>query len=341
MITSRTVSTLAASAALALALAGLALEHVPPAAGDANVSAARAAPLRVAAPTPRRLKTHDADTYGYRWPVKPFDRQHPVRGFFGDPRIANHGESRQFHFGIDISAPNGTPVYATLSGRVWIHPLHDTTVEIVDGTGTEFSYWHVVPSVRGGEHVTAYKTVIGHIEAPYGHVHFSEARYGQYLNPLRLGALGPYSDTTKASVFRLTSEIDGRVVAPVAGSTFDLIAEPRDETPVAVPRPWYDLPVAPALVRWRLRDAHGRAAVGWRTVVDFRRTIPSASQFDRVWAPGTTQNHVRRPGRYRLYLTHPGELAWLHRGSYTIEIALADTRGNASLTRIALVVADA
>src|SRR5688572_15595570 len=52
--------------------------------------------------------------YTYRWPVKPFDRQHPVRGFFGDPRIANHGHSKQFHFGVDISAPNGTPVFATL-----------------------------------------------------------------------------------------------------------------------------------------------------------------------------------------------------------------------------------
>ena len=41
------------------------------------------------------------------WPLKPFDRAHPVRGMFNDPRIA--GSSRSFHFGIDISAPNGTP----------------------------------------------------------------------------------------------------------------------------------------------------------------------------------------------------------------------------------------
>ena len=73
--------------------------------------------------------------------------------------------------------------------------------------------------------------------------------------------------------------------------------------------------------------------------MDFRQTIPSASEFDRVWAPGVTQNHVRQPGRYRLYLAHPGELSWIHRGSYTIEIALSDTRGNASLTRIPLLVA--
>jgi murein DD-endopeptidase MepM/ murein hydrolase activator NlpD len=56
---------------------------------------------------------------GYGWPVKPFRTQHPVRGFFGDPRIGGHnGAERQFHFGVDISAPNGTPVYATITGTV-------------------------------------------------------------------------------------------------------------------------------------------------------------------------------------------------------------------------------
>ena len=52
----------------------------------------------------------------YGWPVKPFHRQHPVRGFFGDPRIGMtpKGMLSSFHFGIDVSCPNGTPVYATL-----------------------------------------------------------------------------------------------------------------------------------------------------------------------------------------------------------------------------------
>src|SRR4029079_10771235 len=47
----------------------------------------------------------------YGWPVTPCDRQHPVRAFLNDPRIGHHG-SHAFHFGIDISAPDGTRVYA-------------------------------------------------------------------------------------------------------------------------------------------------------------------------------------------------------------------------------------
>ena len=45
-------------------------------------------------------------------PVKPFDEQHPVRGFFCDPRIGAKG-SKAFHFGVDVAAPDGTAVAAS------------------------------------------------------------------------------------------------------------------------------------------------------------------------------------------------------------------------------------
>ena len=271
----------------------------------------------------------DAGRYAYRWPIKPFDRQHPVRGFFGDPRISNHGESRQFHFGVDISAPNGTPVYATITGSVYIHPLHRTTVAIVGAGGVEFSYWHVVPAVRSGQRAIAYKTEIGRIEAPYGHVHFSERRNGRYLNPLRSGAMGPFVDDTRPRVASVRIEH--------AGSA--LVAEAYDETPLAVPRPWHELPVMPALVRWRLFDIEARSILGWRTAADFRITIPPASAFDEVWAAGTTQNHVRAPGRYRVYLSR--RLSGLRAGAYFVDVMARDTRGNVAVERFALEVSSA
>jgi hypothetical protein len=323
MTTSRTISTLAATAALALAVTSVALDQTSTAsASDAapvTVDAPRLAP-KASAQAQRRPAT--TETYAYRWPVKPLGRQHPVRGFFGDPRIANHGESRQFHFGIDISAPNGTPVYATLTGRAYIHPLHDTTILVV-ADSTEFSYWHVVPVIRSGQRVVAYRTVIGHIEAPYEHVHFSERQGGRYLNPLRRGALGPYSDAT-------TPFVRSAVLDPDRS----LAGEAYDETPIAVPRPWHDLPVMPAVVRWRLVGKHGKVVIGWRTAVDFRLTIPEASEFDRIWAHGVSQNHVRAPGRYRLTLAGASELHSLHAGSYMVEIAVSDTRANGSRARV-------
>lgn len=320
MTTSRTIS-------FAVSLTALALASTSASTGSISVAepiaiADRELASRVRAP---QRAQEAPQHYAYAWPLRPFRAQHPVRGFFGDPRIANQQRSRQFHFGIDISGPNGTPVYATITGRVYIHSLHATTVAVVGDDGTEFSYWHVIPAIRSGQRAVAYKTVLGHIEAPYGHVHFSERRDGRYLNPLRPGALGPYGDATRPWLHRLTVEARNGIVAEV-----------RDETQLAVPRPWHDLPVMPAFVRWRLLTTTGRVVRPWETLVDLRMTIPSKSEFDTVWAPGVTQNHVRAPGRYRLTLADRDDVNALPVGRYLVEIAVSDTRGNARRTQRAI-----
>jgi murein DD-endopeptidase MepM/ murein hydrolase activator NlpD len=56
----------------------------------------------------------------YEWPVMPFAQQHPVRGFFGDPRIGDAGGT-SFHFGIDVSVPDETPVYSVIAGTVHLN----------------------------------------------------------------------------------------------------------------------------------------------------------------------------------------------------------------------------
>ena len=112
MTTSRTISTAVALATLALAPLGAKSGVALPSAAAAPGSAYTVRDERTVRPG---APAAQPQRYAYRWPLKPFGRQHPVRAFFGDPRIANHGRTRQFHFGIDISAPNGTPVYATRS----------------------------------------------------------------------------------------------------------------------------------------------------------------------------------------------------------------------------------
>ena len=100
-----------------------------------------------------------------------------MRGYFNDPRIS--GTSRAFHFGIDIAAPNGTPVHAVRGGVVHLHGPR--SLSIADGD-VAFGYWHVIPTVSHRQRVASHE-IIGHVEAPWLHVHFAERRSGVYRDP--------------------------------------------------------------------------------------------------------------------------------------------------------------
>src|SRR5262249_21499258 len=237
-----------------------------------------------------------ANAYG--WPIAPFDLQHPIRGYFGDPRI--DGPARSFHSGVDIAAPAGTPVYPVMSGRAEIE--HRMVVAVFGAR--EFSYWHIVPSVHSGEWVTAHHTVLGHITARWLHVHLIEWAGGVPINPLHRGGLEPYADHTRPSIDRIIFDRNGQVLdtAAVAG-TVSIILDAHDEPALPVPPPWANLPVAPALIRWRILSGEN-VVRSWETALDFRGALPPAREFDDVYAPGTYENGPNEPGRYRFYLAH-------------------------------------
>jgi hypothetical protein len=272
----------------------------------------------------------------HAWPIKPFDRQHPVRGLFGDPRIGAKG-GRSFHFGVDVAALDGTAVYAVLGGRVSIDGENITVIE-VEGERSH-SYWHVVPAVRHGSRVRR-GALLGHIAKGWGHVHLAERRGDTYWNPLRPGAMGPYKDFGAPVVSRIVtsrplSEIFGRV---------DLIVETFDRPPLSAPQPaWHGMPVTPALVRWRLvRNAH--ANVPWRTASDFRTSFvpkiagkpPSDVHFGSIYAPGTRQNKPNKPGLYRIWLARRFDTRHFPDGDYRLDVEAADIRGKASRSHLVL-----
>jgi Peptidase family M23 len=274
----------------------------------------------------------------YGWPLAPFDRQHPVRGFFGDPRIGEHG-STAFHFGIDVSGPDGTPVYAVDAGTVHVGGAQQ--VAVVEGSGPAVhGYWHVVPAVHHGQSVARH-ALVGHIAAGWGHVHFAERRGGRYWNPLRAGALTPFADFGAPSVDRIVVERAGKPLAPTTlTGIVELIAETHDVPPISAPPPWSGLPVAPALVRWRLvRDAH--EVVPWRAVADFRTTLPPSAHFAAVYARGTRQNHPSAAGLYRFLLAAAFDTRHHADGEYRLDVEAADVRGNASRGHLVLTFTNA
>jgi peptidase M23-like protein len=291
----------------------------------------------------------------YPWPVKPFDRQHPIRGFFGDPRtvyengiLANAFDGpavTSFHQGIDIAAPNGTPVYAIEDGTV--HYLGAATLNLVTDLGVTFQYFHVIPVAGEGQQAVARKTVLGYVQSPYGHVHITEIDFdttlgvGRAVNPLQRGHLAPYRDRTVPRVREVVvRNQSGDVETPLGlCGRVELDVDAYDPQPMAVPGAYRGLPVAPALVQWWITRAGGKAVVPLRTEADFRRVLPPNAQFFGVYAKGTYENSPRfgaqqypgMPGRYLFVLAGNFDTASLPNGTYVISVRVADVRGNRSV----------
>ena len=270
----------------------------------------------------------------YGWPVKPFDEQHAVRGFFCDPRIGAKG-SKAFHFGIDVSAPDGTPVYAVAGGKV--HREGGQNIGIVTGSGRSHGYWHIVPRVRHGQRVRKH-ALLGHVARSWGHVHFAERVDGKYWNPLRAGALTPFHDFGAPVVDLIVAERASRRLDPrVLTGVVNLIAVAHDNPPISAPPPWRGLPVTPAFVRWRLvRD--GRAVIPWRVAADFRTELRTEFRFNEIYAAGTRQNHPNARGRYRFWLIRGWDTRRHRDGRYRLDVEAADIRGNASRGHLELVL---
>lgn len=77
---------------------------------------------------------------GFVWPAIG-----PVSGVYGSQRILN-GEPRQPHFGVDVAAPEGTPIGAAAAGTVTLaRDLYFTgnTVIIDHGYGVSTTYSHL------------------------------------------------------------------------------------------------------------------------------------------------------------------------------------------------------
>lgn len=279
----------------------------------------------------------------YPWPIKPFDKPHPIRANFGDPRtvffdqppIALEGPGQfSFHNGIDISAPGGTAVYPVTNGIA--HYLAPTWI-VVRTLHAEYRYIHIFPVVREGQHVFRSRTILGYVEASAGHLHFSELR-GDAVNPLRRGHLEPYFDHVEPTVSELIlRRSDGHALdLRAACGRFAILATAQDATALPVPGAFAGLAVAPAIVSWELRALDGRMIVRPRIVANFLKPLPANARFWNVYARGTFQNSARfgrtqlsrLQGRFLFVLSSDFDSHRLANGTYVLNIDARDARGN-------------
>ena len=289
-----------------------------------------------------------ATASAYPWPLKPFNQQHPIRANFGDPRtrflntMLTDGLQGPgtflFHNGIDIAAPEGTPVYPVISGKV--RYIDDSAISVKTKGRGVFQYFHLLVSVRNGQHVIAGKTVLGTVLRAYGHVHLSEIRGGRVWNPLARGGIAPYRDHTVPQVRAINVRPAGSLLpfdpATVCG-TVSLVAAADDAAPLAVPGVFAGFPLSPALITWSLARVGGFTYVNDVPAADFRTTIPASRYFWSVYARGSYQNAPRfsnrqyfMPGRFLYNLASFVDTRSYPNGLYEIAVRVADMRGNSS-----------
>jgi hypothetical protein len=304
-----------------------------------------------AAATPQSSSQKRPASYG--WPVKPFDRQHPVRGSFADPRSIFRGNptprglmtSRcacSYHQGIDISAPDGTDVYPVREGIVRI--VTPDWVEVDSDGGNAFQYWHIRSAVHVGDHVQARLTVLGQILHGSEHVHLTELQDGKPTNPLAPGHIGPYADSTTPRVNAITfrTRDNGPDLLPeYVHGTVEIVAEAADAPALPVPGKWNGLPVTPSKLTYHV-DAvpNGPTVVPETTAVDVSRRLPATSDMWSTYARGTHMNMVQmgvhrywyQPGAYLFKLAAAFDTGHLRDGVYKLTATAWDTAGNHSST---------
>jgi len=285
----------------------------------------------------------------YPWPVEPFDRQHAIRGNFGDPRTlrgsidAAGWNPLSFHSGVDIQAPDGTPVYAVEGGEVAITGPYAIAVGTPDAAPSAplvIGYWHIDPVVASSQYV-APQQLIGYVHRGAGHVHLSEKRFGRLVNPLRRGGLAPYVDTKPPVVRGLIvyrAGTDEEIPADAVTGTVDLAVDAYDAPPIPPLAPWRTAVMSPMHISWGgLLDGMWLPLSLRPQIVDFTQR-PSVPVED-VYAPGTRQNAPNSPGDYRFWLVRRLDTSILGEGRRAIHVTAADIRGNTTTARLEFTVA--
>jgi len=131
--------------------------------------------------------------FSEQWPIYPFNQQHKINGTFGECRSKTVNDTlfqrHYMHDGLDIDAPEGNLVYATIRG--WVDEVGDNYVRTrhinIDWETFYTEYWHLKDiEVEVGDAITAGTTLLGKTDS-LRHVHYICGKSGGTVeNPLLL-----------------------------------------------------------------------------------------------------------------------------------------------------------
>lgn len=300
-----------------------------------------------------------APTRQLRWPVKPFAGPHRVRGTFGEVRglVGVAGAKglvggalhtflaglnpvlavgrRIIHHGIDIVAPDLTPVYALTDGVAQWGGSDNYSRFVRVG---DFEYVHLRDPIREGARVKAFSTVIGKVFPGQQHVHMTRWSGGRPVNPLGFGGMLGYVDTAPPEIHDLLAyrndgskvplqKINGGVALFVNAT--DVQSNGGNHTGV------YKLGYA-------VKDANGATVVGPYKCVQMDVILPE--EIGNILYTTQSTRHKFDPVFWiRLTVKSPSADGLLHTGhlppgSYTVEVTAADIAGNTTTRGFAITI---
>ena len=271
----------------------------------------------------------------YGWPIKPFNRQHPVRGQINDPRMdgstSDTSTSLTFHSGVDIATPDGTAVYSVAPGRVHYLNRSESAIAVRrTNVAIVFEYWHIVPVVGNRARVKRH-TLLGYVEQGRGHVHFAQKENNIYVNPLRRGGLTPYTDTKPPTINKVSyydgDGADHNLDNAVVSGKIRIVVNAYDTQELT--SNWPKAVVTPAWIGWELIDASGRKIEHKHR--DFGRKLYRVNAVD-IFAPGTLKNGMKKGsfvvGNYNYWIGPERNTTRVQSGAYRLITTVTDVRGN-------------
>lgn len=102
------------------------------------------------------------------------------------------------HLGVDYAAPPGTPIWASMAGKVVQAEMlrgSGNTIVIQHGNGLQTRYYHLsrfAKNLKAGKQVQQ-KEVIGYVGSTGlstgPHLHFSVVKNGQFIDPAKMGVM--------------------------------------------------------------------------------------------------------------------------------------------------------
>jgi hypothetical protein len=282
------------------------------------------------------------------WPTKPFYGTHRIQGTLDEPRVLigftpaaapllEQGLAalnqaipifpRVAHIGVDISDPDGTPVYAVRSGVAVTHLAGSGTYVDVGA----FAYWHLKDPVPTGTHVIALHTIIGRVYPGLHHLNFSRYYKGHAINQLRFGGFYSADDTARPVLGALrVFTATGR---PLAASALP-------EAPIALFVRAYDIwsqggtQVGVYKLSWSLSTQSGTTI--WPTTTTLQADFLISNQM-MGWIVSPDSERVdllETDFSYRLFhpeatpLTPLMNFSTVTTGAYVIHISAQDAAGN-------------